>query len=142
MAELRERVAHTPAIPLPTLTPDPDTLHTQRVQIYFYEPYDLTKMKSALRKAATALIGKFFIDEEEKETYQITGIKERKKIPYFQYYNVHSYPQGPPKDEDHEYQPVSELLYIPRGQSTYRLRPPTKGQHYKFINSIFPSKID
>ena len=97
---------HTPATPLPALTSDPYTLHTQRVQIYFYEPYDLAKLKPVLRKAATALIGKSFIDEEKKETY---GIKKRKAIPYFKYYSVRSYPQCPSQDEGHEYQPVSEL---------------------------------
>jgi hypothetical protein len=123
---------HTPATPLPALTSDPYTLHTQRVQIYFYEPYDLTKMKSALRKAATALIGKFFIDEEEKETYQITGIKERKAIPYFEYYNVRSYPQGPPQDEDHEYQPVSELLYRPKDRPNTSFEPLPKSSSTDF----------
>ena len=122
-------------------TSTPQHRQSQRVK-YYYNSFDLNSMKPALRKAAQALIGKSFIDEEEKATFQITGIKGRKNIPYFQYFNVHSYPQGPPHDEDHEYQPVTELLYKPQGQSTYRLRPPTKSQHYKFINSIFHSKSD
>ena len=135
VVEPHERGILTPATPLPPFTPDRNTLHTQRVQ-YLCEPYDITKMKPALRNTATALIGKSFIDEEEKETYQIIGIKERKTTPYFKYYNVRSYPQGPPQDEDHEYQLVSELLYMPRGQTQYKLRPPTKVQKYRFLNSI------
>ena len=105
---------HTPATMEPAQTPDADTQQSQRVK-YYYNSFDLTRMKPTLRTAATALIGKSFIDEEENRTFQITGIKERKHIPYFQYYNIHSYPQGPPQDKDHEYQLVSELLYKPRG---------------------------
>ena len=95
-------------------------------------------MKPFFKKAAAYLIGKLFLDEEEQITYQITGIvaPERKSVPYFKYYYVHSYLQGLSQDDKHEYQPVSELLYKPRGQPQYLLRPPTKNRQYKFLISI------
>jgi hypothetical protein len=70
-------------------------------------------MNPALRKAAVKLIGKSFVDEDEKITFQITDIVSPtgKATAYFKYYDIHAHPNGSPKDEEHEYQPVSELLY-------------------------------
>ena len=91
-------------------------------------------MNPALRKAAVKLIGKSFVDEDEEITFQITDIVSPtgKATAYFKYYDIHAHPNGSPKDEEHEYQPVSELLYKRKGQKQYILRPPAPNQHYRF----------
>ena len=100
-------------------------------------------MNPSLRKAATALIGRSFVDEDEKATFQIIDIvsPQGKSTPYLRYYDIHMYPHGPPSEDKQEYQPLSELLYKPRNSKEYVLRPPTTSQNYKFINSIFHSRI-
>ena len=129
--------------PAPTTEPTPAP-PVQRVQpTYAYTPFDTDQMQPAHRKAAKALIGKTFVDEHDNVTFQITAIvsPQGKSTPYLRYYDIHTYPHGPPSEDEQEYQPLSEILYKPRTSKQYILRPPTKTQHYRFINSIFHSRI-
>ena len=145
---LVQRVPPTPTHDSPptavACNPTPPAPPTQRVAPTFaYEPFDRERMNPALRKAAVKLIGKSFVDEDEEITFQITDIVSPtgKATAYFKYYDIHAHPNGSPKDEEHEYQPVSELLYKRKGQKQYILRPPAPNQHYRFLNSIFHSRI-
>ena len=150
---LNEPAPHpAPTLPPPdqrVITPTPLTAPApsppaQRVQpTYAYTPFDTDQMQPALRKAAKALIGKTFVDEHDNVTFQITAIvsPQGKSTPYLRYYDIHTHPHGPPSEDKQEYQPLSEILYKPKKSKQHILRPPTKNQNYRFINSIFHSRI-
>ena len=134
-----------------------DTTETQRVKTtnshtrtnnkWNFTTYDKSIIKRDLRQAATNQIGRTFIDVDENKTYQITDIvantNERKRppTPYFAYYDINAHPDGKPEPDYMEYQPISEFLYKKKGTPRYTHRPSTKDQNYRFINSIFHSKI-
>ena len=134
-----------------------ETTETQRVNTtnnqtrtnnkWNFTTYDKNIIKRDLRQAATNQIGRTFIDVDENKTYQITDIventSERKRppIPYFTYYDINAYPNGKPEPNYMEYQSISEFLYKKKGTTRYTHRPSTRNQNYRFINSIFHSKI-